>query len=141
MNEATLKSSLVGVLKNTMPGAVVVRHEDKFKAGVPDISVTWRGTTSWVEVKYERKRRSPLTALQAKFITDLARTGAPAYALTYRELPGGLKETLLVRYITDGSTAPPIAFGVRKWAHADAATTLRVLHEDRAELLFRQRFE
>lgn len=52
MTESTLKAALVPVLKVVMPGAVVFRHEDKHTAGVPDISVTWRKRTTWLEVKY-----------------------------------------------------------------------------------------
>jgi len=86
VNEAYLKRALKDALRVALPGCVVVRHEDKFTAGVPDLSVTWAGVTSWIEVKYERKGRlAKLTALQEKALQDLAMAGAPAYALTYAE--------------------------------------------------------
>ena len=52
MTEATLKSALVKVIPEVMPGAVVQRHEDIFRKGGPDMSVTWNKMTSWWEVKY-----------------------------------------------------------------------------------------
>ncbi len=52
MNEGDLKDTLVRTLRQTMVGAAIFRHEDKFTAGIPDISVNWRGFTTWIEVKY-----------------------------------------------------------------------------------------
>lgn len=58
MNEATLKQGLVKEIKRTIPNVVVFRHEDKFTAGIPDLSVSYlRGETArpfthWLEVKY-----------------------------------------------------------------------------------------
>lgn len=87
MNEAYLKQRLVKAIKEKMPGAVVVRHEDQFTAGIPDISITWAGVTSWVEVKYSRAgRRARVTPLQRAALDRLFAAGAPAYLLEYREV-------------------------------------------------------
>ena len=51
-NEAALKDKLVETFRKICPGAVVLRHEDKNTAGIPDISITWRRYTTWLEVKY-----------------------------------------------------------------------------------------
>lgn len=56
VSEASLKGELVREIKRQLPGAVVMRHEDLLRAGVPDMSVTWRGRTSWWEVKYANPR-------------------------------------------------------------------------------------
>lgn len=45
------KAELVRYLKKYLPLAVVFRHEDHFTSGIPDISVTWKGRTWWIEVK------------------------------------------------------------------------------------------
>ena len=50
--EASLKQALTKKMREVMPGAVIFRHEDKHIFGVPDISCTWGGMTSWWEVKY-----------------------------------------------------------------------------------------
>jgi len=72
MNEATCKAALCKLLRATLPGAVVYRHEDQFTAGIPDISVTWRGRTVWVEVKLDRPgRRAVVTAAQALALRQL----------------------------------------------------------------------
>lgn len=56
MNEAVLKSNLVAEMRTKLSGAVVIRHEDHFTAGIPDISITWYGRTTWLEVKHVRPR-------------------------------------------------------------------------------------
>ncbi len=134
MNEATLKGNLMAALKATMPGGVGFRHEDKFRGGISDISWTWAGTTSWIEVKYERVgRRSPLTALQAATLAALARAGAPAYALTYHETRTA-RETILVRFMEDGTTRAVMQYAhAHKWGHGDVAAAVRGEHEQRAE--------
>lgn len=45
------KADLVKHLKKYLPLAVVFRHEDHFTSGIPDISVSWKGHTWWIEVK------------------------------------------------------------------------------------------
>jgi hypothetical protein len=54
MNEATLKSALVKLVRYEHPDWLVFRHEDKFMSGLPDISVTGGMATSWWEVKFIR---------------------------------------------------------------------------------------
>lgn len=82
MTEATLKQSLVACLKNRLPGAVVFRHEDRFRAGIPDISVTWGHHTSWLEVKYAAPR---IRAREFQDVTlrDLARHGWGSFMVVY----------------------------------------------------------
>jgi hypothetical protein len=120
VNEAYLKRKLVDTLRVTMPGAVVIRHEDKFTAGVPDLSVSWNGITSFVEVKYQRKgRKSVPTALQARMIKQLRENRAPAYVLTYLEAPREL--------VLHGVTGCVVAEG---HDHRLVADTLRNIHLD-----------
>ena len=85
MNEATLKRNLVKAIKSAMPGAVVFRHEDQFTAGIPDISVTWAGITTWWEVKYSPiGRSSKPTKLQDYPLDQLSRQST-AGLITYAE--------------------------------------------------------
>jgi hypothetical protein len=51
MNEALLTGALVRTFR-TLPGAVVFKHADLSTAGIPDISVSWKGKISWWETKY-----------------------------------------------------------------------------------------
>jgi hypothetical protein len=53
--EATIKGDLVKKLRKRLPWAITLRHEDRFTAGVPDISITngkYRSTL-WLEVKFD----------------------------------------------------------------------------------------
>ena len=52
MNEKTLVSALIEILERELLGAVVFNHADRMTAGIPDVSVTWNGWTSWLEAKY-----------------------------------------------------------------------------------------
>ena len=51
MTETQLKSKLTQTLRKSLNNAVIFRHEDQFTSGIPDISVTWEGYTTWLEVK------------------------------------------------------------------------------------------
>ena len=39
-------------LQTDLPDALPLRHEDKFTKGVPDLSISYGGHTSWWEIKY-----------------------------------------------------------------------------------------
>jgi hypothetical protein len=39
-------------LQQHLPDALPVRHEDQYTAGVPDLSLSYAGCTSWWELKY-----------------------------------------------------------------------------------------
>lgn len=55
MTEGTIKQQLCRYLRKRLRDSVVIRHEDKSHGGVPDISVTYRGRTFWLEVKLVTK--------------------------------------------------------------------------------------
>ena len=88
MTEANLSKNLVLALKKRMPGSVVFKHNDRITAGIPDISVTWRGRTVWIEVK---AGRYPLSGIQ-NYVFQ--RMGQFTLVVRYRERRGG-RETLL----------------------------------------------
>lgn len=93
MNEATLKQALCQDLR-TLTKSVVLRHEDVFRAGNPDISVTWSGLTVWLEVKYDTKtRRMESRGIQNLTCRQLALAGWCFYVI-YEDLEE--KQTLIV---------------------------------------------
>lgn len=51
MKEETVRSQFVSTARSILPSFQFMRHEDKFKHGVPDLSVTGRRFTSWWEFK------------------------------------------------------------------------------------------
>ena len=93
MTEGDLKQQLVIELKKQMYGAIVLRHEEIFRAGVPDISVTWNKVTSWWEVKHVNPRLTG-RGLQKLTCLQLSQVGICWYVI-YRDV-GGLKETRIV---------------------------------------------
>lgn len=85
MTEGDLKRKLCKAVAQAMPGAVIFRHEDKFSAGVPDVSITWGGVTTWWEVKFEPLgQTSRPTKLQLYTLERLAKQGHAGLIL-YRE--------------------------------------------------------
>lgn len=56
MTETQLKARLIRTLRASLNNAVIFRHEDQFTSGIPDISITWKGYTTWLEVKLAKPR-------------------------------------------------------------------------------------
>lgn len=52
MTEADLKSALVGTMRQLLAGFEIHRHEDRSMSGLPDITVTGYGWTTWWEAKH-----------------------------------------------------------------------------------------
>lgn len=88
MNEATLKRKLVDALKEAMPGAVIFRHEDRFTAGIPDLSVTYADRTVWVEVKYSRPGKSAKVSGAQRLILSRLMKHGRMLLLTYDDRDG-----------------------------------------------------
>lgn len=51
MRENDVEQDCVEKVTQFCPGAVVYKHADRWTAGIPDRSVTWRGYDSWLEFK------------------------------------------------------------------------------------------
>lgn len=51
-NETKLKAEFMKYAVPAMPGYELIRLEDKFRHGIPDLTVTGFGWTSWWEFKY-----------------------------------------------------------------------------------------
>src|SRR5665213_935482 len=89
MNEADVKQDIMRHLKENIPAACAVRHEDIFRSGVPDTSVTYGGFTNWLEVKYLRPRETPsgfkkhFPALQLATCIWLEKQGRCDYLVAY----------------------------------------------------------
>ena len=122
MNEATLKRNLVKSIKSTMPGAVVFRHEDQFTAGIPDISVTWAGITTWWEVKYSPiGRSSKPTQLQGYTLDQLSRQST-AGLITYAETKNYGRAILFRDYSESNRTQ------LTDWRHEAVASLIQGYH-------------
>lgn len=89
MNEKSLTLSLVKATKERLRGCVVIKHADKATIGVPDLSVSWRGATWWVEVKYLRPTgphadlEKELKPIQRAYLGELAAATGKALLAVY----------------------------------------------------------
>lgn len=96
MTEATLKGALVQKAKETLPGWVIIRHEDQFRAGVPDISATGNGKTSWWEVKFANPGFSS-KGIQDLTLQRLDRAGMARYIIYEKSSLGNTVRIVLPR--------------------------------------------
>lgn len=55
MTESELTKRLKKRIKERLPRAIVLKHADRFTAGIPDMSITLNGDTSWWEIKHITK--------------------------------------------------------------------------------------
>lgn len=92
MNESILKSRLVAKIRIEMVGAVCLRHEDRITSGIPDLSITWKGRTSWWEIKWANP------TLRSRGVQDITmlRLSAEGYAryIVYEEV-GESRQTVI----------------------------------------------
>lgn len=58
MTESYLIAELIRRLHLEFPRVVVLKHCDRFTAGIPDLSVSTGGYTTWLEVKLVRPREN-----------------------------------------------------------------------------------
>lgn len=52
MKEKDLVRHLQKALEEAMPGCVIFKIADTITSGIPDLAITWGGSTIWLEVKY-----------------------------------------------------------------------------------------
>jgi hypothetical protein len=84
MNESDLKGDLVRLVKDMFPHWVVLRHEDHFTHGIPDISVTGNKRTSWIEVKHATPSFKS-KGIQELTMLKLARSGIAFYVVYWQK--------------------------------------------------------
>ena len=93
-DESGLKSALMRQIKIGLPGFVALRHEDVRTSGIPDLSLTRYGRTSWWEFKHAAPNFVS-SGIQELTMLRLATAGRAWYVVWHEY--GSLKETLIVR--------------------------------------------
>ena len=134
MTESSLKEATVRQCKLVMPGCKVMKHQDMFGAGVPDISVTWHGRTTWWEFKVAWSGKEPAGRTQQKMAClELAGAGVCYYVIftvSKSEKPDMINRTEIVhpkRVVRDPWPYEPII----RWsglAHREVAEFIRTKH-------------
>jgi len=80
MTESTVRSALVKRLR-VYKDWFVLRHEDHYTSGIPDISVTGNKMTSWWETKYQKGFSLYNKGIQQYTLEQLATHGYAYYIL------------------------------------------------------------
>jgi len=62
--EAELQQKLLERLDVRLPDAVVFKHADTLTSGIPDVSMTFNGYTSWWELKRSRTPKAPISGTE-----------------------------------------------------------------------------
>lgn len=57
MNESSVSSPFLTTLRQLCADAVVFKHADVGMKGLPDASMTWKGSTLWMEFKLHQPAR------------------------------------------------------------------------------------
>lgn len=95
--ESELRSKFLDEVKNhnLLPHAVIIRHEDVRTGGIPDMSVTLYGKTTWWEAKHGTPDfESP--GNQELMMMRLAAAGYARYIIWWESASGIGKRTLIV---------------------------------------------
>lgn len=66
MTESQFQSKLRRALQARLPKAVIWKHNDRFTAGIPDLSVTHEGRTTWLELKVNQRAVTLLQQIMLK---------------------------------------------------------------------------
>lgn len=80
MTEVTVRGTLLAFLRKELKKFVIIRHEDRFTKGIPDLSVTGEGKTSWWEIKLLNPRLIS-SSVQELTMIKLAEAGIAFYVL------------------------------------------------------------
>jgi hypothetical protein len=64
VTERTLTTDLMHYLTIRYPRAAILKHSDRFTSGIPDLTISVKGHTTWFEIKYVRKGSSLEKELQ-----------------------------------------------------------------------------
>ncbi|MCG3774243.1 MAG: hypothetical protein JW395_1061 [Nitrospira sp.] len=93
MTEAELKAELCAEGRLRLPGWEIIRHEDLFTHGIPDMTFTGAGKTTWIEAKHATPGFK-VKGIQKHRMKRLALAGN-AFFLVYWE-KGTVKRTYIV---------------------------------------------
>jgi len=91
--ENALKGALIKHLRAAFPYFVILPHQDGYTAGIPDISISGNGRTSWWECKHGTPEFKS-TGIQELTCLRLARNSYCRYIIWKEK--GEDKETLIV---------------------------------------------
>lgn len=93
-DESGLKSKLLKQISLRLPGFIALRHEDVRSSGIPDLSLTGFGRTSWWEFKHAAPTLKS-KGIQELTMLRLAGAGFARYVV-WEENKHGIQRTLVV---------------------------------------------
>lgn len=82
MTEASVRAALVKKLR-LYKDWIVLRHEDHYTSGIPDISITGNRITSWFETKFQRGLTLENKGIQRYTLEQLNKHGGYARYIIY----------------------------------------------------------
>lgn len=92
--ENILKGKLVEQIKLIVPGFVILAHQDLVTGGIPDLSLSGYGRTTWWEVKHSVDRKFDTKGIQELTCLRLAAASYCRYIIYVEK--NGLKQTLII---------------------------------------------
>lgn len=130
VTEATLKADLCAYLKGALPGCVPIRHEDlvKTRAGVPDISLTWHWSTSWIEGKLANPKIRTKHKVQTLTMLQLAATSHAFYVIWHLTKEGEARTYVVAPIVIHENRWHPEIEHVKGFRHDYVEKIIRGLH-------------
>ena len=113
MTEATVRAALVKKLR-FYKDWLVLRHEDHYTSGIPDISITGNKITSWWETKYQKGFSLENKGIQRYTLEQLARHGFAYYVIYTPEQVAVVGPDLENPTIFPGLNHPRVVEFIRK---------------------------
>lgn len=127
MSEAALKSILARTLRDVLKPWVVFRHENRFGAGMPDVSVTGMRRTSWIECKLDVGKGLRSREVQDRKIMELATVGW-AYYVVWVDRPNRCETIIAGPHELDNLAQVPAERRTPGLNHRWVADYVKALH-------------
>lgn len=136
MTEGDIKSDLMIQIRIALPPPswVCIRHEDHYTFGVPDLSVTGIGMTSWWEVKHAHPRIAKSRGIQQRLAEKLERAGYCRYIVYYETEQETERGIYVVRpskliTLTTAMVKGEAEYYIEGWDHRGLARHIGRVHQ------------
>lgn len=127
MTEASIRAALVKKLRQYKDWTVL-RHEDHYTSGIPDISVTGNKITSWWECKLRKESGLSTKGIQQYTLEQLAKHGYAHYIIFEATAVRNMTRILIVPPENLFSTSTPFSIKCGSFNYDWVVGVIRELH-------------
>lgn len=129
MTEAEITASLLERLRDSWKTAVVFKHDDNLTFGIPDMSVSGHGITSWWEIKVARDGKIDDNP-QQNFTCKRLFAVVPCFYIIFEEPRHAIYICTPEAASHYGTSAFRAAVRIEGWRYEYIVNVIRTLHTD-----------